>query len=75
MSFEETHPLKSIDVEIKQLRKFYEDFVIFDGICPHRYDDDFKELRDSLDILRSEFSVLWSQILIDNENLEEELVD
>lgn len=66
---DEVNPIDSMDTEINQLSLFHEDLSILQRHTGDKYLEDFKELRDKTDLLRSEYASLYSKILTDNPKL------
>ena len=68
-SNDKVNPLDSMDSAIKQLVFFHEDLSILDNHTNGKYTKDFEELRDKTDMLRAEYSVIYSKILEENPKL------
>lgn len=65
--------ITTIEGNIKQISKFYEDLIILDNSIGFEYDEDFQTLLDETEMLRSKFSALEGKILTDNPELEFEI--
>lgn len=62
--FEKVDPLRSMEIELKQLNGFYNDIKRLDSQVKERdYEKDLEDLRDQTDLLRSEYSVLYAKLL------------
>ncbi|MBQ2653392.1 MAG: hypothetical protein IJF83_07545 [Methanobrevibacter sp.] len=66
---EEVNPIDSMDTEIDQLSLFHEDLSVLQRYTGDKYLEDFKELRDKTNQLRSEYAALYSKILTDDPKL------
>ena len=66
----EVKPIESMLIELKQLNDFYGDLSVLYDYVGEEYIDDFKDLRDATNLLRSEYSSLYSKIIVEHEELE-----
>lgn len=60
------NPLKSTSIEIEQLKSFNEDLLTLQKVTDDKYLEDFEDLRDKTNLLRSEYSIVYSKILTEN---------
>ena len=60
------NPLKSTSIEIEQLKSFNEDLLTLQENTGDKYLEDFEDLRDKTNLLRSEYSIVYSKILTEN---------
>lgn len=64
--------LKSLEIELGQLNLFLEDLkILINEINNDKYNTVLEELNQDTDRLRANYSILYSQILIDHPELEE----
>ena len=66
-------PITAIKGNIKQIKQFYEDLIILDNNIGFEYDEDFQNLLDETEILRSKFAILEGKILANNPELKFEI--
>ena len=66
MMTDSVNPLKSTSIEIDQLKSFNEDLLTLQKVTDDKYLEDFEDLRDKTNLLRSEYSILYSKILTEN---------
>lgn len=64
------NPLKSTSIEIEQLKSFNEDLLTLQENTGDKYLEDFEDLRDKTNLLRSEYSILYGKILTENPKIE-----
>ena len=64
--------LKSLEIELGQLNLFLEDLkILINEINNDKYNTVLEELNQDTDRLRANYSILYSQILIDHPELKE----
>ena len=62
-------PLKSIEIELKQIQQFYKDIIELDkSITDKDYEEQLVELRDKTDSLRADFSVMYTILCTEADN-------
>ena len=69
----EVKPLKSISIELNQMKIFYEDLVKLNDLTDDEYLMDFRDLRDDTDYVRSKFAGLYAKILNEHPELEKNI--
>ena len=62
MMDDNVNPLKSTSIEIDQLKSFNEDLLTLQKSTGDKYLEDFEDLRDKTNLLRSEYSILYGKI-------------
>ena len=70
MMDDNVNPLKSTSIEIDQLKSFNEDLLTLQKSTGDKYLEDFEDLRDKTNLLRSEYSIVYSKILTENPKME-----
>lgn len=73
MRMNNCRPITAIKGNIKQIKQFYEDLIILDNNIGFEYDEDFQNLLDETEILRSKFAILEGKILANNPELKFEI--
>ena len=70
MMNDSVNPLKSTSIEIEQLKSFNDDLLTLQKVTGDKYLEDFEDLRDKTNLLRSEYSILYGKILTENPKID-----